>query len=78
MKPVDFELESRAFRDDVLAMAARHGVRVEVAAAALADVLAIAAARLDAEGDTCTLADRLHAFCGRVEETYRRAKDHPD
>lgn len=68
------EAEIEAFRNDVLALAAEKGTRVEVVAAALADVLAIAAARLDAEGDRHDLKDRLHTFCGRVEDAYRRAR----
>ncbi len=71
---INFDIEAKAFRDAVLSLASQHGCRIEVVAAALADTLAIAAAKLDQEGDTFTMADRLHAFCARVEETYEKLR----
>jgi hypothetical protein len=70
----DFEPQVRLFREAVLALAAGGDVPSDVVAAALADVLGIAAAQLDRAGGRHALADRLHPFCARVEETYRRAR----
>ncbi len=70
----DIEQKAFAFRNAVLQLAAVNATTVEVAVVALADVLGIAAAKLDAEGDEYLLADRLHVFCARVEQTYNRAR----
>jgi hypothetical protein len=72
--PAAFEAEATTFRDAVLALAADRDARVEVVVTALADVLALAAAKLDIVEGRHDLDDRLHAFCGRVQETYARMR----
>lgn len=45
---------------------------VDLFVCAMADVLGIAIAKQDREAGKRTLKDRLHLFCGRVEETYQK------
>lgn len=69
-----FEMETCRLRDAFMAVAVAQDARVETVASAVADILAIAAAKLDREEGKQSLQDRLHAFCGRVEETYNRVR----
>jgi hypothetical protein len=71
---INFDIEAHHLRDAVLALAVERGARIEIVAAALADVIGIAAAKLDQAGDLHTLQERLHSFCARVEETYQRVR----
>lgn len=70
-----FEQEALAMRVKLMQACSVEDARIEVAVAAVADMVAIAAVKLDTEGDTHTLQDRLHSFCQRVEETYKRMRD---
>lgn len=74
------EREALAFRLAVLALAGERGADSEVVALALAGALADVAAALDRRGGVHSLADRLHAFCARVEAAYaqlRNAREAP-
>lgn len=70
----EFELPVKDACEALMSTGAIKDVPIDVLVAACADLVAISAARLDAEGDTTTIDDRLQAFCYRVERTYRQMK----
>ncbi len=74
----DYEVRVFGFRQAILKMAADDNADSDVVAAALADVLGIAAATLDRVAGSQTLPDRLDAFSARVEQTYTRMRNLPD
>ena len=68
------ELRARTTREAVLEVLVRENVPVDVTVTALADVIALAAVTQDLDfGQPRQIADRLDAFCRRVEQTYARA-----
>lgn len=70
----DFELPVKACREEIMSLGVTQDVSVDVMMAALADVAADTAARLDLAGDGFTLEERLQSFCRRVEQTYQRRR----
>lgn len=68
------EHQARTVRVALLEILAARQVRPEIAALALADVLALQAASVDLDGGTPqALEPRLEALCQRITQTYRRA-----
>lgn len=68
------EQEARTVRQELLELLVRRNVRPEVAALALADILALQAASVDLDrGEPQALEPRLDTLCQRVEATYRRS-----
>jgi hypothetical protein len=55
---------------EILSIAARRNLDSAELIAAIADVVGLTAATLDRRDDRAALADRLHAFCQRVEAKY--------
>lgn len=70
----DFELPVKAVREEILSFGIVQDASVDVLIAAVADVVGETAARLDLVGDGFTLEERLHSFCQRVEQTYKRRR----
>ena len=70
----DFELPVKAVMESLMEVGALKDVPIDVLVAACADLVALSAAKLDAEGDTNTMPDRMQSFCHRVEQTYKRAR----
>lgn len=71
----EVEAEARRMRDQIIGLAAQHDYQSDAIALALADVLAALAVTLDRETGHQGLADRLHAFEARVEESYRKGHE---
>lgn len=70
---VTYDNTDAAVRDlceRIIQLAADNDAPVDLFVCAMADVLGIAIAKQDREAGKRTIKDRLHLFCGRVEETY--------
>src|SRR5262245_36386495 len=70
----DFELPVRECLGKLLKFGMSGDVSVDVLMAAVADLVAETAARLDLIGDGFSLDSRMEVFCQRVEQTYARMK----
>lgn len=68
------DVQAENFRKDVIALAATRDLPIEFVVIALADLLGMTAAQLDARDGRCTLESKLHSFCVRVEQTYERVR----
>lgn len=70
-----FDREAHQLRLEVLRYCQQHNLDSAAVVAGLADVVATAAATLDARDGKYSLPDRMDSFCARVEETYNRIRD---
>ena len=75
---INFDIDVRTFRTELLAEFARLGVRTDVAVAAMAEITGIIAAQIDEqEGKPTSITDRLHEFCARAERLYEQRRKNP-
>lgn len=70
--PKQFEPQAQRLRQEIISRAEMLNLDSLVVVAAIADVLATVAVTLDRTTGQRTLADRLHSFNERVEQTYHR------
>jgi hypothetical protein len=75
---INFDIDVRQLRQELLAEFARANLRIEVVVSALAEIVGIAAAQLDEKEGVQSIADRLHEFCERAETLYQRRRANPN
>ena len=74
---INFDLQAKFFREDILSLAASKGIATDVAIAAMAELVGIVAAGLDEKEGTESFNDRMHEFTARATEFYNKRRYTP-